>query len=64
MRLLLTLCEEGWCLDDKFVMGKMASECGINIPMTVLGPNASVKDSKEYPIIKPCDPTGKDSKTK
>lgn len=52
-------------IDDKYVMGEMASKCGINIPNTILVPESSINEIHDFPvIIKPCSPTGKDFKTK
>ena len=46
-------------------MGQMASECGITIPKTILIPDQPISEMSDFPIIiKPCNPTVKDFKTK
>lgn len=52
-------------IDDKYTMGLMASECGITTPQTILYPNQSINEVDDFPvIIKPCNPTNKDFKTR
>ena len=52
-------------LDDKYTMGMLAKECGINIPETILIPQDNPYCIGCYPLIlKPCTPTSKDFKTK
>ena len=51
-------------IDDKFVMGGLASECGFNVPKTYLLPRDKDYPINIYPlIIKPCRPVSKDFKT-
>lgn len=52
-------------IDDKYTMGTLAASCGIKIPETYLLPDTRLEDINSFPaIIKPCNPTGKDFKTK
>lgn len=52
-------------LDDKYTMGMLAKECGINIPNTILIPHDDPHSMDDFPLIlKPCTPTNKDFKTK
>ena len=52
-------------LDDKYVMGMLAKECGIAIPETLLLPQDNPYSISDFPLIlKPCTPTSKDFKTK
>ena len=52
-------------IDDKYTMAKLASECGIALPKTILFSHDSIETIEEFPvIIKPCSPAFKDFKTK
>ena len=52
-------------IDDKYTMGQMALECGITIPKTIVVPNQPISEVRKFPvIIKPCNPTAKEFKTK
>lgn len=52
-------------IDDKFFMGELAKECGINTPETFLIPPLEETFVDSYPVvIKPCSPTNKDFKVK
>lgn len=52
-------------IDDKYMMGKIAEECGIKIPSTILYPQDDLLSLNEYPVVvKSCSPTSKDIKIK
>lgn len=52
-------------IDDKYIMGQMASECGITIPETILVPQTPICKVSNFPVIvKPCNPAAKDFKTR
>lgn len=51
-------------IDDKYTMGMLAKQCGINIPQTILIPPVPAAPDCVFPsIIKPCSPKSKDFKT-
>ena len=51
-------------IDDKYTMGKIAADCGIIIPETILIPSDPISSVNSFPaIIKPCSPAVKDFKT-